>query len=73
MFVASELATDGSVIAKQLLMSPFKRGRSHCAFCSSVPYRVRTSMLPVSGALRRGHQHRRGEREGGGEVSLTCN
>jgi hypothetical protein len=57
MLVASELATPGSVMAKQLRISPFRRGRSHWAFCSSVPYRVSTSMLPVSGALRE-----RGER-----------
>jgi hypothetical protein len=38
MLVASDEATAGSVMAKQLLISPRKRGSSHCCFCSSVPY-----------------------------------
>ena len=37
MFVASEEATPGSVIAKQDLISPSSRGLSHRSFCSSVP------------------------------------
>ena len=38
MFVASEEATAGSVIAKQLLIWPHSRGSSHCFFCFTVPY-----------------------------------
>mmetsp|Transcript_16871 Transcript_16871/g.32936 ORF Transcript_16871/g.32936 Transcript_16871/m.32936 type:complete len:276 (-) Transcript_16871:161-988(-) len=49
-FVASLLATPGSVIAKAERMVPSNSGDSHRAFCSSVPYFCRTSMLPVSGA-----------------------
>ena len=33
MFVASEEATSGSVIAKQERISPFSRGSSHRSFC----------------------------------------
>ena len=50
MFVASELATSGSVIAKAERISPSSSGRSQRSFCSSVPKSVSTSMLPVSGA-----------------------
>ena len=50
MFVASDEATSGSVIAKQERISPARSGSSHRAFCSGVPYRTSTSMLPVSGA-----------------------
>ena len=50
MFVASELATSGSVIAKAERISPSSSGRSHCSCCSGEPKSVRTSMLPVSGA-----------------------
>src|SRR6266436_2342622 len=50
MFVASEDATAGSVIAKHDRISPASNGFSHRSFCSGVAYRVRTSMLPVSGA-----------------------
>lgn len=38
MLVASEEATAGSVMAKQLLISPLSSGSSHSRFCSSVPY-----------------------------------
>ncbi len=38
MLVASDEATAGSVIAKQLLISPLNLGKSHCCFCSGVPY-----------------------------------
>ena len=38
MFVASEEATAGSVMAKQLLIWPHSRGSSHCFFCFTVPY-----------------------------------
>jgi hypothetical protein len=37
MFVASEEATSGSVIAKQERISPFKSGLSQRSFCSGVP------------------------------------
>src|SRR5580704_11084854 len=37
MLVASELATFGSVMAKQERISPFSRGCSHFTFCSRVP------------------------------------
>src|SRR5687768_7144888 len=49
-FVASEEATSGSVIAKHERISPSSSGFSHRSFCSGVPYFSRTSMLPVSGA-----------------------
>ena len=52
MFVASELATSGSVIAKLERISPSSSGRSQRSCCSGVPNCVRTSMLPVSGALQ---------------------
>ncbi len=48
--MASELATAGSVMAKQERISPSSSGRSQRSFCSSVPNMVRISMLPVSGA-----------------------
>lgn len=48
--VASLLATSGSVMAKQLLISPASNGFSHCSFCSLLPYLINTSMFPVSGA-----------------------
>src|SRR3954452_22221968 len=50
MFVASEDATHGSVIAKHERISPSSNGRSHCSFCNAVPNWLRISMLPVSGA-----------------------
>jgi hypothetical protein len=37
MFVASEEATSGSVIAKQDRISPSSKGFSQRSFCSSVP------------------------------------
>jgi hypothetical protein len=49
--------------------------RSHWAFCSSVPYRVSTTMLPVSGALREGNggERREERREGCPAVEdLSC-
>ena len=49
MFVASDDATSGSVIANAERIVPSRSGVSHCFFCSSVPYRSSTSMLPVSG------------------------
>mmetsp|Transcript_10704 Transcript_10704/g.32762 ORF Transcript_10704/g.32762 Transcript_10704/m.32762 type:complete len:226 (+) Transcript_10704:1333-2010(+) len=50
--VASEEATWGSVIAKHERISPFSRGPSQRCFCRSVPKRMSSSMLPVSGALQ---------------------
>jgi hypothetical protein len=50
MLVASEEATSGSVMAKAERISPASRGSSHSRFCSSLPNRCSTSMLPVSGA-----------------------
>ncbi len=46
----SELATAGSVMAKQLLISPSSNGTSQRSCCSGVPNIASTSMLPVSGA-----------------------
>jgi hypothetical protein len=37
MFVASEDATPGSVIANAERISPASSGSSHCFFCSDVP------------------------------------
>src|SRR5215831_13858739 len=50
MFVASEDATLGSVIAKHDRISPASSGFNQRSFCSGVPYRANTSMFPVSGA-----------------------
>ena len=47
--VVSQL-TAGSVIAKHERMLPSSNGTSQCRFCSSVPYLISSSMLPVSGA-----------------------
>ena len=52
MLVASELATSGSVMMNAELISPSSSGSSQRSFCSGVPNRVRTSMLPVSGAAQ---------------------
>src|SRR5262245_36376523 len=49
-FVASDEATSGSVIAKQERISPAKSGFSQRSCCAGVPYRASTSMFPVSGA-----------------------
>ena len=49
MFVASEEATSGSVIANAERIVPSSNGASQWFFCSAVPYRTSTSMLPVSG------------------------
>lgn len=48
MLVASDEATAGSVMAKQLLISPRSRGSSHSRFCSTVPYlHVNTQVSPA--------------------------
>ncbi len=52
MFVASEEATSGSVIAKADRISPASSGVSQRSFCSSLPNSESTSMLPVSGAAQ---------------------
>ncbi len=52
MFVASELATAGSVIAKHERISPASSGSSQSLRCWAVPNSVRISMLPVSGAAQ---------------------
>ena len=49
-FVASEEATAGSVIAKADLIFPSKSGFNHLSCCSSLAYLAKTSILPVSGA-----------------------
>src|SRR5262245_31095453 len=50
MFVASDEATFGSVIANAERILPSSSGCSHFFLSSSVAYRSKTSMLPVSGA-----------------------
>ena len=50
MFVASELATSGSVMANAERISPFSNGISQSFFCSGVPNWARISIFPVSGA-----------------------
>ncbi len=55
MFLASDDATSGSVMANAERISPASSGSSHCCFCSGVPTRSSTSMLPVSGALQLRH------------------
>src|SRR5712692_5844278 len=60
--VASDDATSGSVIEKQERISPASSGLSHLSFCSSVPYRASTSMLPVSGAEQLNTSGAMGER-----------
>lgn len=52
MFVASEEATSGSVIANAERISPASSGSSHCFFCCSSPNWDSTSMFPVSGAAQ---------------------
>ena len=49
MFVASEEATSGSVIANAERISAFSSGCGQRLFCSGVPKYASTSMLPVSG------------------------
>ena len=51
-FVASDEATSGSVIAYADLISPASSGSSHSFCCSGVPYFASTSILPLSGALQ---------------------
>ena len=50
MFVASEEATAGSVMANAERISPSSSGASQRSFCSGEPNWCSTSMLPVSGA-----------------------
>ena len=48
--VGFDPAVSGSVIEKQLRISPSTSGRSQRACCSGVPWRWRISTLPASGA-----------------------
>src|SRR6202034_1680833 len=71
MLVASDDATAGSVIRKAERISPSISGRSHFFLCSLEPYRINTSMLPVSGAEQLNTSETAGEdaahrRDGGG-------
>ena len=50
--VGSEPETSGSVIEKQLRISPSSSGLRKRSRCSSVPCSARISMLPVSGAAQ---------------------
>src|ERR1700722_9144285 len=50
MFVASEDATSGSVIANADRVLPASSGFGQRSFCASVPWRKIVSILPVSGA-----------------------
>ena len=54
-FLASDDATSGSVITYAERISPRSSGSSHRCFCSGVPTRSSTSMLPVSGAEQLRH------------------
>ena len=45
-----EPANSGSVIVKQLRISPRTSGARNRSFCSSVPCSISISMLPTSGA-----------------------
>src|SRR5262249_16154533 len=47
--VASDDATEGSVMAKHERISPASKGLSQRSFCSAVPERATTSLFPVSG------------------------
>jgi hypothetical protein len=49
-FVASEDATLGSVIANAERILPSRSGSRYCFLSSGLAYRSNTSMLPVSGA-----------------------
>src|SRR5215469_7644624 len=62
MLVASDEATSGSVMQNADRISPSSSGRSHRAFCSSVPNSASTSMLPVSGAAQFSASGARNER-----------
>lgn len=52
MFVASLLATSGSVIRNADRIDPSSSGSSHCRFCASLAYFASTSIFPVSGAAQ---------------------
>src|SRR4029078_7082452 len=57
MLVASDEATSGSVIRNAERMSPSISGFSHSSFCSRVPQRLITFILPLSGAGECTHSH----------------
>jgi len=48
MLVASEEATEGSVMAKQERIWPLSSGSNHCLCCDGLPYRASTSMFPAN-------------------------
>ena len=48
--VGLEPAVCGSVMAKQLRISPFTKGSNHCSFCLTVPNKCNNSAFPASGA-----------------------
>ena len=50
--VGSEPDVSGSVIEKQLRISPSRSGWSQRSFCASVPCSARISAFPVSGAAQ---------------------
>ena len=52
MLVASDEPTAGSVIANAERISPFRSGVSQSRRIASLPYMLRISMFPVSGALQ---------------------
>ena len=52
MLVASDEATSGSVIENAERISPSSSGASQSRLTFSEPYRLRISMLPVSGAAQ---------------------
>src|SRR5690606_39694883 len=52
MFVASDEATSGSLIAKADRISPSSSGRSQRSYWAGVAKSLSSSMLPVSGALQ---------------------
>ena len=52
MLVASDDATSGSVMQNADRIVPSSNGSSQLFFWAGLPYRSRTSMLPVSGALQ---------------------
>jgi cytochrome P450 len=50
--VASDDPTLGSVIPKNDLISPLRRGFNHDSFYFAEPNKCKVSMFPVSGALQ---------------------
>jgi len=52
MFVASDDATNGSVIPNIDLIFPSNKGSNHYFFYTSFPYKCKVSIFPESGALQ---------------------